>query len=159
MRRCLAYDTLGENKMELPFGELFRSADVGKSRSSVLNPLQWMLAILLAGIVSLLLARAPVWLVILLSIMLSATFSLFCVAFIYFMRTEPGALRSEDYSLARHAMDKGFLTPEVARRIQSRERELSAGKSLEVDDARELETKMPRRRKRPEPASSEREDL
>jgi hypothetical protein len=55
------------------------------------------------------------------------TVLLIAVAFCYFMVREPSILRSEDYSLAKHAMDKGLFTPEIAHQILSREKELREG--------------------------------
>ncbi len=112
-----------------------------------------MLGILVAGIASLLFVHAPNWLIILLAVMLTTAFLLFCASFIYFMRIEPGALRSEDYSLAKHAMDKGLFTAQMVRQVRTRELAIRNGQNLEIENARELSLGAPRKRKRSEPAS------
>ena len=129
---------------------LSKQSKIGQSRSSVLNPLQWMTVIIVGGLASFVYVSAAQWLIILMAVLLSSTFALFAGAFIYFMIREPGTLRSEDYSLAKHALDKGLFTPEIANRVLFREKKIKAGQSIEVKDVKELKETVGRgRRSRP----------
>ena len=73
--------------------DFIRAADIGRSRSSILNQLQWTMAILIAGIVAFHVARAPTWLSILLAIVLGLDAVVFLGAFLYFMLKRPHSLR------------------------------------------------------------------
>jgi len=83
-------------------------ANIGRSHSSVLNPLQWMTVILVSGLASFVFAHAPNWLIILMAVLLSSTFALFAVGFVYFMIREPGTLRSEMYALLKGHSTEGI---------------------------------------------------
>lgn len=120
---------------------LSRQSNIGQSRSSVLNPLQWMIVIIVAGLASFVYAHAQSWLIVLMAVLLSSTFILFAAAFIYFMIKEPGTLCSEYYSLAKHALDRGYFTPEIAQQLLSRDESIQAGKSITVKDVSELKTR------------------
>jgi hypothetical protein len=117
---------------------LSRQGSVGQSRSSVLNPLQWMTVIIIGGLASFVFEHAPSWLIIVMAILLCSTCALFAAAFVYFMMREPEALRSEDYSLAKHALDKGLFTGEIVQQILVREKEIQIGKGIRIKDAKEL---------------------
>ncbi len=123
---------------------LSRGSSIGQSRSSALNPLQWMTVIIIGGLASFVFAHAPTWLIALMAILVGLTFALFASAYVYFMVRDPGALRSEDYSLAKHALDKGLFTPEIAKLVFVREKEIQAGQGIKVKDAKELEATVQR---------------
>ncbi len=88
---------------------LANQTQIGQSRSSVLNPLQWTLAILLLGLGILALSRAPAWIITggAVGFFVSLAFLLFSYGF--FMRKNPDALRSEWYSLNKIALEKGLV--------------------------------------------------
>lgn len=88
---------------------LLHQARIGQSRSSVVNPLQWTLVILITGILCFLLVHAPVWLIEIFGIALAVIILLLVFAFVFFMVTNPDALRSERYSLVKTAMEKKFV--------------------------------------------------
>jgi hypothetical protein len=87
----------------------FRQSEIGQSRSSVLNPLQWGLVILIGGAVGSHLAGSPQWITTLLALAVVANFILFIFAYIYFMAKDPDALRSESYSLSKLAIQRGLI--------------------------------------------------
>jgi hypothetical protein len=93
---------------------LLQQANIGQSRSSVLNPLQWMLVILVFGVVACLLCHAPLWLVILFAGMLALVFVLSLLAYVYFARVNPDSLRSEQFSLSKLAIEKGLVGDSLA---------------------------------------------
>lgn len=100
--------------MPFSLNYLLQQANIGQSRSSVLNPLQWMLVILVFGIAVCLLCHAPLWLVILFAVMLALLFVLSLVAFVYFARVNPDSLRSEHFSLSKLAIEKGLVGDSLA---------------------------------------------
>lgn len=88
---------------------LLQQANIGQSRTSVLNPIQWLLVILVAGIGICLMFHSAAWLVVLFAAMLIIGLVLFFGSYIYFVRTNPDALRSEHFSLSKLAIEKGLV--------------------------------------------------
>jgi hypothetical protein len=125
---------------------LSNQANIGQSRSSILNPLQWMTVILVGGLASFIYAHAPDWLIVLMAVLLSLTFGLFALGFIYFMIREPGALRSENYALLKVAMDKGYFTEETVAQLAGQERKIEKGEAIIVNDADDIGGAIQRRR-------------
>jgi hypothetical protein len=89
---------------------MLRLAEIGHSRTSVINPVQWGLVIVLvAFVVSAASSRTPTWVVIFLASATGLMLILLIVAYIYFMLKDPKELRSERYSLAQTAIEKHLL--------------------------------------------------
>jgi hypothetical protein len=88
---------------------LLKLAQIGQSRSSVINPLQWTLVILLFGILALVEFRAPDWILICFVGVFVVTFFLLGYAYVFFMHRNPAALRSEKYSLAQQFIEKKLI--------------------------------------------------
>ncbi len=109
--------------------DFLRLADIGRSRSSILNQLQWMAAILIAGILASLIAHAPSWLSIFLAVLLALDILVFFFAFLYFMLKRPHSLRSESFDYR------------VTELYQRRAGEMEAGLYVEVSEASELKAK------------------
>jgi hypothetical protein len=127
---------------------LSNQANIGQSRSSILNPLQWMTVILVGGLASFIYAHAPGWLIVLMAVLLSLTFGLFALGFIYFMIREPGALRSENYALLKVAMDQGYFSEETVAQLAGQERKIAKGQSIVVKDADDIGDPIQQRRTR-----------
>jgi hypothetical protein len=79
------------------------------SRSDVLKPLAWLIGILFTGLVLLLLAKAPNWLLVFDAIALGATLALYVFSYIYCLLKDRDALRSERYSLEKMAIEHGIF--------------------------------------------------
>lgn len=109
-----------------PVKDFLRLADIGRSRSSILNQLQWTMAILIAGIVAFQLAHAPSWLSIFLAVLLALDAAVFFIAFLYFMLKRPHSLRSESFDY------------KMSELIQRRAAEMDAGLYEEVSVVTEL---------------------
>jgi hypothetical protein len=88
---------------------LSRQTDIGQSRTSVLNPLQWTLAILLLGLFGAFEAKAPQWMSVGIGICSFGVVLLLGVAYVFFMFRNPDALRSEGFSLQKLALEKGLV--------------------------------------------------
>ena len=85
---------------------LFEQAHVQGSRSTVLNPLGWALAILLSTLVGCQFAHAERWISIALGIGSGVTLCMYLAAYVYFAIRDPDALRSERYSLSKLAIER-----------------------------------------------------
>ncbi len=88
---------------------LLQQSSIGQSRSSALNPLQWVLVILLAGAVICPLVNAPSWLLKILVGLTVIIVILIATSYVYFMFKNPDALRSEQYTLSKIALEKGLV--------------------------------------------------
>jgi hypothetical protein len=92
-----------------PWQIFAKQTDIGQSRTSALNPLQWALVILPLGAAVLKLSGAPDWLVAGLGVAALLVVVLFGIAYLYFMLNNVDALRSEAYSLHKIALEKGLV--------------------------------------------------
>lgn len=70
-----------------------------ESRSTVLKPLGWMMALLVGGMITAFYLTSPPWVGILLGIFAGITMGLYLFAYVYCMFTDKDALRSETYSI------------------------------------------------------------
>jgi hypothetical protein len=118
---------------------LSKLSSIGQSRSSVLNPLQWMLVILVSGLGAVLWLHGPNWLVICLAVLMSTNVALVEVAYCYFMTRAPHLLRSESYALAEQAMKHGYFDKDILHEILNRQNELNRGGGISVDNLDELQ--------------------
>ncbi len=89
--------------------EFLEEATIKAARSTVLQALQWFLGLTLGAIVLSVMAKAPAWLIVLLSVFASGGAVVFIGAFIYLLMHDRDALRSEKYLLTRTAIDKGLI--------------------------------------------------
>ncbi len=98
---------------------LVNKADIGQSRTSALNPLQWLTVIL--GVILLIgiAISAPIWLLISLLCLLVASVLLLLFAFGYFMFANPDALRSEKYVFSKLALEKGLIGDDLVGLLES----------------------------------------
>jgi hypothetical protein len=85
----------------------FLAARVGGGRASAITPVQWVIALLIAGLAGS--YRLPSWMTVLLGVLLAWMVGFFCVIYCVWMKISPDALRSESYLLGRQAIDRGFL--------------------------------------------------
>lgn len=86
----------------------FDLAQIGQSRSSITNPLQWVMVILIIGMLFCFVARLPGWVIILLGVCFALVFVLFLYTYMHFMHTKPDVLRSEQFHLQKMAIEHGL---------------------------------------------------
>jgi len=79
------------------------------SRSTVLRPLSWMLSICLAATIAMVGVHAPTWLLVLFAVFSAATAAIYLGSYIFCLKRDRDALRSETYSIQRLAIEKGFV--------------------------------------------------
>jgi len=92
-----------------PLEHLLHFARIGRARSSVINPLQWTLVLLIFGLLAILLAHGSVWLLVFFTVLIGLVLALLVAAYIYFMLTNPDALRSETYALVNTLIEKRMV--------------------------------------------------
>src|SRR5258705_9168277 len=78
-------------------------------RSTALHPLQWVLAPLIAATIAGPLVGAPKWLEVFFATMTGLGLIFFGCCFVFFMRKDPDALRSERYTLFKMQLERGQL--------------------------------------------------
>lgn len=85
---------------------LLHRASAQGSRSSVLGPLIWTAAVLMASLVGLAVAESPNWLPIFIAVLAGMAIVGILAAFAYFARKDPDSLRSERFMLTKLALEK-----------------------------------------------------
>jgi ABC-type siderophore export system fused ATPase/permease subunit len=79
------------------------------ARSTALHSLQWAMAIIFSSLATLIYLKAPHWLIVALAIMLGVLVILFVFAYLFLLFKNPDALRSEQYTLSKMALEKGLV--------------------------------------------------
>jgi hypothetical protein len=97
----------------MPSPELIRAflsqAKASGGRSTVLQPLGWLTATLILGMVLASACRAPPWSIALFGILLVGCVLLYLGSYIYFAVKSPDALRSEKFTLSKMALEKNLI--------------------------------------------------
>jgi hypothetical protein len=100
------------------FQSFLSEATAKGARSTALHSLQWMLGILLSALPIVIWAGAPDWLLVGISGAAALILVLFIFAYVYFLLKQPDALRSEQFSLSKMAIEKGLVGDNVSGLIQ-----------------------------------------
>src|SRR2546421_9756017 len=87
---------------------LFEQAFARQSRSTVMNPLAWLIAVLLAGLSGAVISHAPEWLLAILGGFLSVSIVIFLGLYLFFAFKSPDLLRSEKFYLTKMAIEKSI---------------------------------------------------
>jgi hypothetical protein len=85
-----------------------QQAAVRGARSTVINPIGWLIATILAGLTGLLYLNAPAWLVILLGVFLALSITTSILSYVYFAIKSPDSLRSERFTLSKMVIEKSL---------------------------------------------------
>jgi hypothetical protein len=91
------------------FKSLLQHAKIGYSRTSALNPVQWIFVVSTGGLLASLGFHAPPWILILFGVFSALTLILFGFSFLFFVFKDKDALRSERYSISKIAIEKGLI--------------------------------------------------
>ena len=103
------------------------ASDIGKSKSSSLNQLQWLAAMFTAAIVTLQFApHALGGITVFFAVLLALTTGVLLVAYLFFMLKNPHSLRSESFEV------------QMVKLLQKRETEMKRGKFEEISNIRDL---------------------
>ena len=95
--------------MAAPIWSVLQQALASGSRSTVLKPLGWLIALTLAGAISAFKFNPDIWFSDVLGGMCIASIVLYIVAYVYFGITDKDALRSETFSIQKMAIQKEFV--------------------------------------------------
>lgn len=96
---------------------LERSSTKGE-RSSALNSLQWGLGLILTGIPAAIWVSAPNWILILLSTLLGILFFTYIGSYIFLLFRDRDALRSENFTLSKMAIERGLVGDNITGLIE-----------------------------------------
>lgn len=99
--------------MTLPLTSLFHKAMESGSKSTVLKPLAWFIAICASSSISASYFSSPDWLCGTFGVLCIIGMLMYLVAYIYFAITDKDSLRSEKYSIQKMAIQKGFFGDDV----------------------------------------------
>lgn len=91
------------------FKALFNLAEIGQSRTSITNPLQWTMVILVIARLLSAVTGLPPWILEAMTVALIVVLALFIYAYIFCMHTNPDVLRSENYHLSKMAIERGLI--------------------------------------------------
>lgn len=89
------------------FTHLLQHSDASGSKSTILKPLNWLLISLASILITLTYIKAPVAFIYIIFGLLVITFVLIIGTYIYCLRKNPDALRSETFSIQKMALEKG----------------------------------------------------
>ncbi len=91
----------------------FSRSDAKGTRSTALHSLQWALGLMLAALPTSIYVKAPDWILIALCSAIGVVLLVFLSAYIYFLFRNPDALRSEQFTLSKMAIEKGLVGDSV----------------------------------------------
>lgn len=88
---------------------MLTSASATGGRSTALQPMGWLTAIVTVGFVIALSLQAPQWALILFGSLLGLSVCVYVVSYIYHAIKNPDALRSEKFTLSKMAIEKNLI--------------------------------------------------
>lgn len=94
--------------------ELLQKSDASGSKSTILKPLTWFLSIIVTGILVLLRANAPSWLITFFSVIMALVVLLFLFVYVFCLFRDRDALRSEKFSIQKLAIEKGLYGDDLS---------------------------------------------
>ena len=96
------------------FRQFFEGASAKGARSTALHSLQWGMGIILTGIPVCLFAGSPEWFLIFLASCFGIMFLTFIGSYVFLLKKDRDALRSEQFSLSKMAIEKGLIGDNIA---------------------------------------------
>lgn len=121
-----------------PLWSVMQQALASGSRSTVLKPLGWLIALTLAGSIAAFGLASTGWFANVLGALCVMSIVLYILAYIYFALTDKDALRSEKYSIQKMAIQKGFIGDDQTGYIPI-SNEPAAGPLPLIDDSKRAE--------------------
>ena len=94
--------------------QFIRGATAKGARSSALHALQWVLGLLLAAVLASIVAGAEKWVLISIGAAIGLVLFTFLGAYIFLLRTDRDALRSENYAISKMAIDRGLIGDDLS---------------------------------------------
>ena len=87
--------------------ELLSRSDASGSKSTILKPLTWFLALIIGGILTLLKFGSPIWLTIMLAVIFCLGVAVFFFVYIYCLINDRDSLRSEKFTIQKRILPAG----------------------------------------------------
>jgi len=108
------------------------------ARSTALHALQWGLGMFLSGLPAAIWVGAPTWILVFLVVFLSLVLLTFLGAYIFLLFKDRDALRSEQYSLSKMAIERGLIGDDVTGLLEENEqtKEIVDARVVNDDEAR-----------------------
>ena len=97
------------SQLQKLFYSFFSEAGAKGARSTALHALQWGMGMLLCAIPISVMAKASDWLLVVLVVAFGLVLITFISSYIFLLRNNPDALRSESYTLSKMAMERGLI--------------------------------------------------
>ena len=91
------------------FRHLLRMQNGNGKRSTVLQPIQWVIAIVAAPLAPTIAAGSSNWVSAILLAFLAGILGFFGYAYHHFMKNDPDSLRSEPFTITKMAIEKGIM--------------------------------------------------
>lgn len=88
---------------------LFQRALASGSRSTVLNPLAWLIGLCASASIASFHYGTPSWLGTMFGVLSGLSIVLYLASYVFFGATDKDALRSEKFSIQKLAIQKGFI--------------------------------------------------
>ena len=85
-----------------------------RSRSTVLQPLEWLVGLTLGAVVLAVQAKAPSWLLVTLVIASLSEVGFFFATYVFLLLNDRDALRSERFGLGKMALEKGIMGDNIS---------------------------------------------
>jgi membrane protein implicated in regulation of membrane protease activity len=120
------------------WGALSQALSSG-SRSTVLKPLGWLVALTMAGSIGAFASVAPFWFSLILALFLFASIALYIASYCYFAVRDPDSLRSEHFSIQKLAIQKGFIGDDRAGLLKIDDNSTSVPTLSNISDGSETE--------------------
>lgn len=98
--------------------EFLSKAIVSGNKSTVLLPLRWLIGLSFSGTLIAAGISAPQWILIMFSIVSGLATLLFLYAYIYSLIKQPENLRSEEYTIQKMAIERGFFGDDIVGQIK-----------------------------------------
>ena len=89
--------------------ELVNQAHTSGARSTIMQPLMWLIGILSAAVVSGAHYEIPVWILTTLGILLVLSIISFLIVYLTFVFTNPDLIRTERFTFLKMAMEKNLI--------------------------------------------------
>src|ERR1039457_3540900 len=118
LHRLKRLATLIVRMPERIFRQLYEQAIARRSRSTALNPLGWLVSILIVGAIGAKRAGLDSWIITTLVVFVALEVVLYLGAYVFFMFKSRDALRSEQFVIEKMAIEK-LLVGDSSRGIMS----------------------------------------
>ncbi len=98
---------------------LLREHAASGKRSTAMQPLLWLIALLCAACIGAARVNAPFWLTALIGTAVAASVGVALCAYVFFMIKDPDALRNESFVIRKMEIERGIVGDDIAGEFSS----------------------------------------